>query len=126
MLFVFIFLLNIIPVLCYFFRLKIIAYIIALIIGGIVIPYKVVLFIKWSELKKEALEIRKFVYNYKELNKIFPENILEYEFKKQKLAKHFSYRTANQQNFVLQYYIGTQGTTHYYNHKFGKWSYYPD
>lgn len=96
------------------------------IIGIMIIPNQIILLKKWSDLKKEAVEIHKFIYTYKDVNNEFPKNILQYEFKNKKLTKYFSYRNNDKVGFGLQYYIGTKGTTHYYNHNSGKWAYYPD
>ena len=122
----FVLLLNIIPIILYFLKFKIISISIALIIAFFIIPKQVLLLVKWSDLKKESIEINKHIYRYKELNDRFPDNILAYEFKNKKLAKYFSYRNKGKRNFGLYYYIGTKGTSHYYYHKTGKWAYYPD
>lgn len=126
MLLIFLFLLNTISILLYFFKIKIISFVFAFIIGLMLIPNQILLLTKWTQLKKESSEIRNYVYEYKEANKKFPENILNYSFKNKNLSNYFSYYKDDKQNFRLQYYIGTKGTTHFYKHNLDEWEYYPD
>lgn len=122
----FILFLNIIPIILFFFKLKTPSLIVGGIIALLLIPNQVLLLSKWSYLKKESLEIHAYICQYKKLNDKFPDDIKAYEFKNKKLAKHFFYDKKDVDNFGLQYHIGTKGTNHFYNHKHGKWSYYPD
>ncbi|WP_298764767.1 hypothetical protein [uncultured Polaribacter sp.] len=126
MLLIFLFFLNVIPIILYFLRIKIISLVTAFIIGLFLIPNQFLLLTKWNQLKRESLEIKKYVYQYKKENEKFPENILTYSFKNKNLMANFSYQKSNKENFKLQYFIGTKGTTHFYNHNLGEWAYYAD
>lgn len=117
--------LNIIPLLLYLYRIKIISFVIGLIIGLILIPHQILLVVKWFELKKESSMIIEYIYRYQKENGEFPESISDYDFENYQLTDNFSYYI-DSKDFVIQYYIGTKGTTHSYYHKSGKWGYYPD
>ena len=117
--------LNIIPFILYLYRIKIISFVIGLIIGLILIPYQIFLVAKWFELKKESSMLVEYIYRYQKENGEFPESISDYDFENHQLTDNFSYYK-DSKDFVLQYYIGTKGTTHSYYHKSGKWGYYPD
>jgi hypothetical protein len=117
--------LNIIPFILCLYRIKIISFVIGLIIGLILIPYQILLVVKWFELKKESSTIVEYIYSYQKENGEFPECISDYDFENHQLTNNFSYYLYSK-DFVIQYYIGTKGTTHSYYHKSGKWEYYPD
>ena len=119
-------LLNIIPLLFYFFRRKKIALVIGLAIALLIIPYQTFLFFQWQELKRESSMIIEYIYRYQKDKGEFPKNISKYEFKNQKLTGNFSYNQNSNKSFGLHYYLGTKGTTHFYNHNVKKWEYYPD
>lgn len=124
--YIFIFFLNVIPIVLYFLRLKIVSLFLALIIGFLLIPNQISLLVKWNDLKTESSQIIKYIYQYEESNKRFPVNILDYQFENKKLIDHFSYHHIDTTNFSLYYFVGTKGTTHFYFHNVGKWDYYPD
>lgn len=117
--------LNIIPFILYLYRIKIISFVIGLIIGLLLIPYQIILVTKWFKLKTESSMLVEYIYRYQKVNGEFPESISDYDFKNHQLTDNFSYYI-DSKNFVLQYYLGTKGTTHSYYHKSGKWEYYPD
>ncbi len=70
--------------------------------------------------------IIEYIYRYQKDKGEFPKNISKYEFKNQKLTGNFSYNQNSKKSFGLHYYLGTKGTTHFYNHNVKKWEYYPD
>lgn len=117
--------LNIVPFVLYLFKLKKVSFIIALIIGLVLVPYQIFLLVQWSDLKKESITIVEYIYDYQKEKGAFPKNISDYKFENKKLVGNFSYRI-NSKGFGLHYYIGTKGTTHFYYHNVGKWEYYPD
>ncbi|WP_159951834.1 hypothetical protein [Polaribacter septentrionalilitoris] len=117
--------LNIIPLVFYLFKLKRISLIIAFTIGLYLIPYQSFLFVKWYELKKEASMIVEYIYDNQKDTGEFPKDIVQYEFENRNLMANFSYNT-KAKGFGLHYYIGTEGTTYFYNNNVGKWEYYPD
>ena len=117
--------LNIIPILLYFFRKKTISLVLGVVIGLLLIPYHAFLLFQWRELNRESSMIIEYIYTFQKDKGEFPNNISGYEFENRRLSDNFSYRI-NSKGFGLHYYVGTEGTTHFYYYNVGKWEYYPD
>lgn len=123
----FIIAINIIPIfLLILNKQKNLAIGIVLLIDLIIIPYQLYLGVKLVSLKEEAANLTAYLYEQKIDNNIYPKDITGYEFTFPELKKNFNYTQESANQFTLYYYVGTEGTTHFYNSDTKKWGYYPD
>ena len=119
--------LNVLPILLYIFKKKIIANIITLLIGLFIVPYQLFFVVKYIKLKEEAANISNYVYQNKIENFSFPENLNNYKFKFPKLKEDIIYKKENDNEFIILYSVGTKSTSHYFRHSRGYyWDYYDD
>ena len=116
---------NIIPILLYAVDFRKIALVIILAIALLIIPYNLFLGYRFIQLQKEAKSIVEYVYEIKAQTGSYPKDISGYEFKNPQLEKHIQRYDIRGNEFTLSYYVGTTGTSHWYNSA-GGWDYYPD
>ncbi|PIR03970.1 MAG: hypothetical protein COV59_02185 [Candidatus Magasanikbacteria bacterium CG11_big_fil_rev_8_21_14_0_20_39_34] len=126
-LYFFVIAINIVPiVLILFNKQKHVAMGIIAVIGFIIIPYQLYLGNKLINIKEEAANITAYVYAQKVDNGMYPKDISGYTFTFPELKKNFNYNQESLEQFTLYYYVGNEGTSHFYNSDTKKWGYYPD
>ena len=120
-------LLNIIPIALLLLRKQqAVAVSVIFFIGVIIVPYQIFLGNKLLLLKEEASNITAFIYDQKIKDGNYPQNLSDYQFLHQSIKKHFDYRIESNDKFVVSFYVGTQGTSHFYSSEIKRWEYYPD
>lgn len=116
---------NIIPILLYSVEFRKTALAIILAIALLIIPYNLFLGYRFIQLQKETKAIVEYVYEMKAQTGSYPKDLSGYEFKNPHLEKHIQRYDIRGNEFTLSYYVGTTGTSHWYDSKDG-WHYYPD
>lgn len=120
-------LLNIIPILFFIFRKRLVANILSILLGLLIIPNQFILQNKYLQLKEEAANITNFVYQKKMETGNFPENIKNYKYRFPELVNQIQYSKDNNNEFIVLYSVGTTSTSHYFRHSRGNyWNYYDD
>ncbi|WP_303316425.1 hypothetical protein Q4Q34_06360 [Flavivirga abyssicola] len=118
--------LNIIPILLFILKRKLLSFFITIIIGAILIPGQILLGHKLFLLKNESASVVNYIYKYKIRNGKYPVDISEYRYKYPELRNHITYNFKDT-DFSVYYYVSTPNTFHYYVHSRGyNWGYYPD
>jgi len=118
-------LLNIIPIILYSVKFRRIAVALILALAFLLIPYNLFLGYRFIQLQKETKAIVEYVYEIKAQTGSYPKDLSGYEFKNPHLQKHIQRYDIRGNEFTLSYYVGTTGTSHWYNSA-GGWDYYPD
>lgn len=121
-------LLNLIPIILYLFKKKIIAILLVIILGIYIIPRQFLLTYELLNLKEEAANMVNYSYRYKLSTGKFPENINNYIFTHKKLKDKIKYTKYKDDTFMVEYFVGTENTDHFYQHSDpdGKWYYNDD
>ena len=117
--------LNIIPIIFYAVKFRKIAVVIILALALLLIPHQLFLGYRFIQLQDEAHAIVEYVYKTKAQTGSYPKDLSEYTFKNPHLKKHIQRYDIRGNEFTLSYYVGTTGTSHWYDSE-GGWDYYPD
>jgi hypothetical protein len=100
---------------------------IALSFGILLVGYQAVLGVRLYFLNLEAQNIVEWAHKEKERIGEFPKDLAGYEFLYPTYQQYIQgYSSDEKGNMYLAYYVGTEGTSHYYDTKRGGWGYYPD
>lgn len=117
--------LNIIPLILYAVEFRKTAIAIILVLAFLLIPYNLFLGYRFIQLQKETKAIVEYVYEIKARTGSYPQDLSGYTFKNPHLEKHIQRYDIRGNEFTLSYYVGTTGTSHWYDSGSG-WDYYPD
>ena len=117
--------LNIIPIILYAVKFRKTAVVIISVIALLLIRKQLPLGYRFIQLQDEAHTIVEYVYETKAQTGSYPKDLLGYEFKNPHLEKHIQRYEPRDDSFELVYFVGTRGTSHWYDSKNG-WHYYPD
>lgn len=121
---------NVVAVVLYAVGLRRSALALAAVILIAVVPDQVVLGHRWALLKDEVSRIVTYAYASRLSTGDFPADLSGYRFRHPELARHFAYeRDPRTRQFRVTYFVGTEGTSHWYNSADGPaqgWGYYPD
>ena len=96
------------------------------LIALIIVPYQFYLGGKLLHLKEEAANITAYLFEERIENGAYPQDLSGYTFTFPQLKNHFRYQPGSNDQFDLDYYVGTPNTSHYYSSELQKWEYYPD
>lgn len=99
---------------------------IIVLLGIMIVPYQLYLGNKLNMLKEEAANITAYIYEHKINQGSYPKNLNGYIFNFPNLKEHFRYTLESEKKFIIDYYVGTETTSHFYNSEIKKWKYYPD
>lgn len=117
--------LNVIPMILYAVKFRRVAVTITLALALLITPYQLFLGCRLVQLQKEAQDIVHYAYETKAQTGSYPKDLSGYEFKNPHLEKHVQRYESRVNSFKLVYFVGTRGTSHWYDSEDG-WHYYPD
>jgi hypothetical protein len=100
---------------------------IALSFGILFVSYQAVLGVRLYFLNLEAHNIVSWAYSEKEKTGSFPKDLTGYVLLYPSYQEYLQgYDTDGADHMSVYYYVGTEGTSHYYDTQRGGWGYYPD
>lgn len=99
----------------------------ALTFGILFVGYQAVLGARLYFLNLEAHHIVHWAYSIKEKTGSFPKDLTGYDLRYPPYQEYLQgYESDGEEYMSVYYYVGTQGTSHYYDTQRGGWGYYPD
>jgi hypothetical protein len=100
---------------------------VALSFGILFVGHQAVLGVRLYFLNLEAQNIVSWAYSEKEKTGSFPKNLTGYVLLYPSYQEYLQgYDTDGADHMSVYYYVGTEGTSHYYDTRRGGWGYYPD
>lgn len=109
-------LLNLLPLLFYLLRQRLLAWGMLLCLLGALVPYQLILGWRWWSLHQEAVQLVPYIYQVKVDTGAYPADLSGYAYGNPALKAALNYRVDNDCNgFDLWYSVGNPGTAHHYS-----------
>ena len=117
--------LNILAILLYILKYRIVAIVLATIIGLGIVPRQLADGYELLLLQQESARIVAHLYEMKIAAGSYPENLAGYSFQHPELRSSIKYVRNAEEGFALYYNVGS-GTSDYWYRPGTGWGYYPD
>lgn len=119
--------LNFVGVALYFNKHPILSLLFVVVLALAIVPRQLHLTKKLHLLREEALSITNYLYQQKLSTGKFPESLETYQFKYPTLKQSFWYRKSEENEFEIQFFVGTENASHFYSSRYGtQWHHIDD